>query len=426
MWSGVQWGRVADLARRLLLAAVLAAPGCKSFRVVAGDGGVEGDAVPADAWPACEGVDVEAGTDLAALMEEFPAATRYCLRAGVHDFGEPILARSGDSFVGDEGAVVDGGGVTGQAFYGYGGDTGQMDVTVARLEIRNFTGEPVDGSSGGAIKVGDGWTIVDVEIHDNLGPGVNLGRATTLMRAHVHHNAQLGVVISPGLDLGAVITDCEISFNGSNGEDSTGVMLVGSTGGLTGVTLVDSHIHHNGAGGVFLNYNVGPDIEIARNVIELNDSGGIQIGSGWGADIHDNTVRDNASAAAVASCSSQPAQIGVSQSANVEIRGNQVSSDGANGICFSDAAGGDPPASTTTSGCVVEGNTVSMSGLAVSGLGGEEGPYDRAAARFDGNDYVVPVGTEGAVHWQFGGGGLDWSEWQTAAMQDSDGTLETE
>lgn len=55
----------------------------------------------------CDGVDVAPGDDLAAVAEQRPAGTTFCIRSGVHRVGE-VLAQTGDQFIGESGAVLNG------------------------------------------------------------------------------------------------------------------------------------------------------------------------------------------------------------------------------------------------------------------------------------------------------------------------------
>ncbi|CAN5895367.1 hypothetical protein BH23ACT10_BH23ACT10_06960 [soil metagenome] len=55
----------------------------------------------------CDGVDVAPGDDLAAVADRSAPGTTFCIRSGIHRTGE-VLAQSGDEFVGESGAVLNG------------------------------------------------------------------------------------------------------------------------------------------------------------------------------------------------------------------------------------------------------------------------------------------------------------------------------
>jgi len=129
----------------------------------------------------------------------------------MHNIKSSILAKTNDVFigsgVGDTGTILDftnatltGLNDTTFGFYGYGGSTGQHDVTVKSLVIQNCK-----GSSGNCIglKQGSNWKVENVEIREN-----SMGFTGNCANCYVHHNKTYGVT-SPG-----IITNSEISFNG--------------------------------------------------------------------------------------------------------------------------------------------------------------------------------------------------------------------
>src|SRR4029453_1393691 len=109
------------------------------------------------------------GDDLRAKVDARPAGTTFCLRAGVHHLAATILAKSFDSFLGESGVILDGGDTTDRGIFGYGGATGQHDVTITNVIFEDFTVE--------AIKTGWDWTIADSEFRSSRN-GVRINSGT--------------------------------------------------------------------------------------------------------------------------------------------------------------------------------------------------------------------------------------------------------
>lgn len=56
----------------------------------------------------CDGISVAPGADIPLLAKSSPEGTRFCLEAGKHDVDAAIVPRSGQQFIGEPGAVLDG------------------------------------------------------------------------------------------------------------------------------------------------------------------------------------------------------------------------------------------------------------------------------------------------------------------------------
>lgn len=93
--------------KRLFLAAALLAGSLMLLRWA-----ISGVWLPADtaqvAETKCEGVVIHPGTTLSAEIAAQPPFTTFCLKAGVHRISTPVIPRSGDKFIGDPGAVING------------------------------------------------------------------------------------------------------------------------------------------------------------------------------------------------------------------------------------------------------------------------------------------------------------------------------
>jgi len=368
-----------------------------------GSAPVDSGSAPVDSGGAetCVGVAVPAGSFGQSFVNGYPAGTTFCFAAGVYRMTAPVLARSFDRYIGAPGAILDGGGVASQAIYGYGGATGQHDVTVRGLVIRAFAGP------GGAVKTGWTWTVERNEIAYNGQTGVQIGQNIVLRDNNIHHNALYGLTGGPGLATNMLIANNELAYNNTSGAmsgDGGGCKLVGSTLGLTGVTWRGNWVHHNTGPGIWHDGNVGPHDRstppnlIENNIVEGNSGPGIFIEISWAHVIRNNTVRGNQTYDPGRSCF-WGSQIHNNNSQLVEIYGNTIEADGTNAICAVDTVRDDyAPFSTTVTGCSVHDNVIRMRGISSSGLVGSEfAPYDRGDMAWDHNTYYV--GNLAGTYW---------------------------
>jgi hypothetical protein len=354
----------------------------------------------------CTGVSVLPGDDLRAKVDARPAGTTFCLRAGVHHVAAAILAKSFDSFIGESGAILDGGDTTDRGIFGYGGATGQHDVTITSVIFEDFTVE--------AIKAGWDWTIVDSEFRSSH-IGVRVGTGTTLRDSSLHHNATYGIVAGPSSDV--LIEGNELAFNGGtddSGGSSGGSKIAGSTAGASHIVWRNNYVHHNLGPGIWSDGNVRY-VTYEGNLLVENAGPGIFHEISWDATIRDNVARGNARNAAGKSCW-WGSQIHVNTSQNVRILDNIVRTDtGANGICLVDANRPQvSPFPTDLANIEVRGNSIALSGTANTGLVGQAA----LNIAFDLNAYAVPDGAGKYWAW-FDKYPLTWSEFRARAGESS-------
>ena len=79
------------------------------------------------------GLNIKPGDSIQAAVNAHPEGTKFVIKAGVHR-RQSIRPKSGMSFVGEAGAVLDGENATAQAFAAYGA----RNVTVRGLRITNY------------------------------------------------------------------------------------------------------------------------------------------------------------------------------------------------------------------------------------------------------------------------------------------------
>lgn len=375
----------------------------------------------------CNGTSVFPGMDLKALVESSPFNTpkTYCIKTGTHNLSGTIIPHPSDSFIGEPGAILDGGtNNVVQAFLGYcvpNAQNYQDNVTIRGLTIQNFTEVPDSSFDNAAVKAGCNWIVEYNEIRNNDEVGVKVDRGTILRRNNIHHNGRYGVTSTPSVNANILIQENEIAYNNTRnldtGDDAGGSKLVGATVGLTGVKWIRNWVHHNTGNGIWHDIAVGPNVEIAYNTVEYNTGSGIFVEISTGHDVHDNLVRFNDGDNAGQNCFFG-SQIHNNDSSNVNVYRNYVESiDGSNGICLVDAIRSvPPPSSTAVTNCTVNNNTIKVknsttfTSSGMSGLVGDRGPYNLSTAHFEHNTYYVP--SLPGRNWAFQSYPLNNQQWQ--------------
>lgn len=364
-------------------------------------------------------VDIAPGTSIQTMVNARAGNTTFCLKAGVHPITSAITPKTGNTFVGEYGAILDGAGWRTTVDYAGAFMAHNQDidnVTIRNLVIRNM---PQRGIHAFYLN-SDRWTVENNEI-TGCRSGVSLPNASVLRRNYIHHNngdSQGGLIPNGGYIATSITNslfeDNEIAYNG-------GIQKVTMT---SNVTFRNNHVHHNGNGIWYDGDNVGSLIE--GNVVEDNGGNGIfyEI-SGQGV-IRNNVVRRSGESA-----------IFMSTSRDVEIYLNTLESN-FRAVNLFVSCGNVHPARTPYPGAIgwdlrnnnVHHNTVvvgNQSG-AIGNLLGYDGTCTAAQAEaylngsknnvFAGNQYTVPSLTGPWWHW---GAVKTWNEWR-ALGQDTNGT----
>jgi parallel beta-helix repeat protein len=365
--------------------------------------------------PACSGVSVDPGSDLQAIVKSYPGGTTFCVKAGTYAVtGTGVLLKSYDTVIGEPGAVLDGGGVAQYGLYGYGTSTGQKNVTIKGLTLKNFAGR--------AIRAGWDWTIQGNEMSTSQ-VGVALNSGVVLRGNYIHDNRQYGISSGPASNIliegnELAHNNTSISCGGSCAGNAGGSKIVGSTPGTYGVTWRGNWVHDNIGPGIWSDGNVH-NVLYENNLVQDNTGIGIFHEISWAGTIRNNVVRDNDSKAIGKSCWWASAQIDVNNSQNVQVYGNTVSSsDGANGICgYGGARSETAPYPTSLANLDVHDNNIHLVG---AGLTGEAG-VNASNISFDTNMYYVDnLSTD---HWIWRDtGAKTWSQFQSVP-QETHGTL---
>jgi len=269
-------------------------------------------------------VDVRPGTDIQRVVDAHPGPTTFCLRAGVHQLSRSITPKTGNIFVGEYGAILDGTGwVTSApdegAFRAHNQDID--DVTIRNLVIRHMPQRGIHTYSSGwcadptchfSTAGADRWTIENNEIAENI-VGVQVPNGGVIRHNYIHHNVgpdpfganpQLhGGGIQSYLSRNVLFENNEISHNGIE-------MKAASLSPNT--TFRNNFVHHNLGNGIWYD-GENPGSVIENNLVEDNAGFGIFYEvSGQGV-IRNNTIRRNGASG-----------IMISLSHNVEMYGNTL------------------------------------------------------------------------------------------------------
>ena len=131
--------------------------------------------------------DIWPGSTIPYTVSLHPAGTTYCLRAGVHWITSAITPKSGDTFVGEYGAILDGSGWTTSddtqaAFRAHNQNIDY--VTIRNLVIRNMPQRGIHAY----YYMSDHWTIESNEIAANTNTGIVFPGDSVIRNNYIHHN----------------------------------------------------------------------------------------------------------------------------------------------------------------------------------------------------------------------------------------------
>ncbi len=228
-----------------------------------------------------------------------------------------VAAQDNTLYLGEDGATLDGDGVTQYAFHGKA-----TNVGIRNLKVTGYTSREQYGPINAAANSKQ-WVVQDCEIFENAYAGISLdGDDHVIRNCHIHHNHQIGIKVRDGD--GSLVEDCVIEFNNWLHEarefwEAGGCKFARNTNltvrnneWLNNVgpglwvdidnhhVLLDSNTSKDNTGpGIFYEIN-GPAV-ISNNVIARCGSGmdwgwlwgaGLLVSTSYDLDIHSNTVTD--------------------------------------------------------------------------------------------------------------------------------------
>jgi hypothetical protein len=251
-------------------------------------------------------VNVAAGASIQSAVNANTGATTFCLLAGVHPILGSITPKSGNTFVGEFGAILDGTGwvssdTTHAAFRAHNQDIN--DVAIRNLVIRNMprgihayssgwsSGSGGTGTCNFSTAGADRWTVENNDIRSNV-VGVALPNYASVKRNLIRDNVgsdpagadvnKWGGGYGGYLTQGIVFEDNEVA---NNGPDQRFALTIGTI-------FRNNWVHHNLRDGIWYD-GENRDWLIEGNLSEDNPGMGLFMevsGNGTG---RNNIIRRN-------------------------------------------------------------------------------------------------------------------------------------
>jgi parallel beta-helix repeat protein len=355
-------------------------------------------------------VDIWPGQSIQTVVNTFPAGTSYCLRAGVYPVTSAVTPKTGDTFTGEYGAILDGSGWTTAddtqgAFRAHNQDIDY--VTIRNLVIRNMPQKAIQSFHDFA----DHWTVEHNELAYSM-YGIEFAPDFLIRRNFIHHNSGTIGDPNPALRGGGYIgqradrvtfEDNEIAYNGPEQKVAHSA----------NVTFRNNFVHHNLLDGIWYDTNYAAAARIEGNLVEDNGRAGIDLEATNGAIVRNNTIRRNADDG-----------VFIFRSQNVETYSNTI--EGNLGgveyfiLCEPMLPGEDLANNSTHDNTITVGTTFSYPWAA--GFSFQQGcpeviePYLNGSKNltFTNNTYHVPSVT--LAYWLWGGL-RTWAEWQAIGQQ---------
>jgi parallel beta-helix repeat protein len=354
-------------------------------------------------------VTVVPTSDIQALLNLYPSGTTFCFQTGTYVLRSFVVPKSYDRLIGLPGAVLTGQDTYAGGIKGYGGSTGQHDVTVRGFTIEHFLNAWSSGTLA-PIEAGWNWTIENNEVRYNNQAGVEINNGSIVRGNSIHHNGRIGITGGPVS--GVLIESNQIAFNNTGsyaGGHEGGTKIIGGSVGSSNIVFRGNSVHDNTGVGLWVDTNVR-NVTFEMNTVENNSSIGIFYETSFDAIIRNNTLRNNDAVDAGHSCN-VGSQIHLNDSQNVEIYGNTVdSSNGSNGICAVDITR-TTPGSSKVANLYVHDNVVRMRLSSTVGLLGRSTAYDASANNhFENNTYYVTDTSKKA--WAWSTYPVAWSPWR--------------
>ena len=247
-------------------------------------------------------VSIASDQSIQSLVNMHPGGTTFCLRAGVHRLTSSITPKTGNTFVGEYGAILDGTGwsTTDPDAAAFKALSVNVDfVAIRNLTIRNM---PQHGITVYYLD-SDHWTIEYNEIANNKF-GIEFAPNSTIRYNYIHHNVSSTPKASKPAERGgaylcqrcddSVLEANEIAYNGTEQKIANH---------SANVVFRNNFVHHNLADGIWYDTNRNAGALIEGNRVEDNGRDGISFEASIGATIRNNTIRRNADAAVFISLS---------------------------------------------------------------------------------------------------------------------------
>jgi parallel beta-helix repeat protein len=365
-------------------------------------------------------VNISPGTNIQTVVNAYPGKTTFCIKAGIHNITYQTTPKSGDIFVGEYGAILDG-----SAYVTTNLDTSAFralnqdidDVTIRNLVIRHMPGNAISAFYW----MSDRWTIDHNELSYNKKAGVNVPNNSVVSNNYIHDNVgNLQSTIANENGGGYIVykstnvlfVDNEIAYNGPEQKSSQS----------SNVTFRGNYVHHNVGQGIWFDGD-NPGSVVEQNLLEDNGLISILYEISSQGLIRNNTIRRSGWQG-----------ISLVTSKDMEVYGNTIEDSG-RGIglylyCPAPIGGGTTGwdlANDYIHDNVIKVGTnsdaFSNSFLYSTCTAEQVAPYLNGSKnnRFVHNQYFVP--STAGKYWQWADMTMrTWSEWQ-ALGQDTTGSL---
>jgi hypothetical protein len=243
-------------------------------------------------------VSVSPSQNIGTLTNSAAAGTTFWLAPGTYKLGsgqyDQIIPKTGDTFIGAPGAIIDGQHLNQYAFTG-----GATDVTIKYLTIQNF-GSAGENNNEGVVNhdAGHNWHISYITVQNVAGAGVFLGSGDTVSYSCLHNNGQYGFSAYSAAGVSNLVLDHnEIAGNNTDNWEARQPGCGCSGGGkfwaTVGATVSNNWVHDNRGVGLWADTN-NSGFLFQGNYIQGNDSEGLMYETSYNAQILDNTFVKNA------------------------------------------------------------------------------------------------------------------------------------
>ena len=333
---------------------------------------------------------VPAGWSIQEVADSQPAGAKILIEAGTH-LRQSVVPKSGQSFIGEDGAVMDG---LNTMIYAFSGSA--TNVTVSNIEIRNY----LTAHNKGAVDAeGTGWTISDCEVHHNTNAGISIVGSSTISNCNVHHNKDLGIVVNGGS--GALLDGNEVAYNNydsSVGDYYAGVKIIDAQD----VVVSNNFVHHNSGYGLWT-YQSKNGTTYQDNVVEDNYWAGLSHDQSGAVTIDSNVFNRNGSKAPTDTDGARKFYNGAIQITGPDATvTNNVITDNHNGVVVIGYT-------VNVDRAEITGNTITNSGN-TGVVANSASPNAIDTAHIDGNDYRYT--DTGGSYWVWNAGAeYDWTAW---------------
>jgi hypothetical protein len=237
---------------------------------------------------------------LQSLINANVGPTTFCISAGTHAWTERVVPKSGNVFIGEYGAIIDGTWWTSTDIWTSAIGSHVPAVGIAGVTIKNIRFTNLPQRAVLADGLNSDWTIESNEV-DHTAGGLFITTNGVLRKNYIHNNTSgyFGYKTSNGL-----IEDNEIAYNGEQKVLQTTRLVFrnnyvhhNSVSGIwydyrnTEAVIEDNTVEDNGMIGIFYEWN-GP-ATIRHNISRRNARHGLMVTNSTGVAIIGNTFEDN-------------------------------------------------------------------------------------------------------------------------------------